>query len=128
MKTSENLGKECKRLSNQIKTITKGGTQKHSIETICKNIESFKNKIGQKKYYYLSELLGPSTFHAESLLSPLYLTSVKNNSDKQNKLVAWIYANEAWIDEIYNFIYMQNGVIKRAIVPLRESLEKRKLL
>ncbi|ARE80019.1 motility associated factor glycosyltransferase family protein [Campylobacter helveticus] len=128
IRTSENLGKECKRLSNQIKTITKGGTQKHSIETICKNIESFKNKIGQKKYYYLSELLGPSTFHAESLLSPLYLTSVKNDSDKQNKLVAWIYANEAWIDEIYNFIYMQNGVIKRAIVPLRESLEKRKLL
>ncbi|HEC1554420.1 TPA: motility associated factor glycosyltransferase family protein [Campylobacter upsaliensis] len=128
IKSSENLGKECKRLSNQIKTITQGNTQKHSLESICQNIETFKNKIGQKRYYYLSEILGPSTFHSESLLSPLYLSSVKNDSDRQNKLVAWIYANEAWVDEIYNLIFMQNGVIKRAIVPLRETLEKRKLL
>ncbi|HEC1569663.1 TPA: motility associated factor glycosyltransferase family protein [Campylobacter upsaliensis] len=128
IKSSENLGKECKRLSNQIKTITQGNTQKHSLESICQNIETFKSKIGQKRYYYLSEILGPSTFHSESLLSPLYLSSVKNDSDRQNKLVAWIYANEAWIDEIYNLIFMQNGVIKRAIVPLRETLEKRKLL
>ncbi|MEB2806559.1 motility associated factor glycosyltransferase family protein [Campylobacter upsaliensis] len=128
IKSSENLGKECKRLSNQIKTITQGNTQKHSLESICQNIETFKNKIGQKRYYYLSEILGPSTFHSESLLSPLYLSSVKNDSDRQNKLVAWIYANEAWVDEIYNFIFMQNGVIKRAIVPLRETLEKRKVL
>ncbi|EOC6268604.1 motility associated factor glycosyltransferase family protein [Campylobacter upsaliensis] len=128
IKSSENLGKECKRLSNQIKTITQGNTQKHSLESICQNIETFKSKIGQKRYYYLSEILGPSTFHSESLLSPLYLSSVKNDSDRQNKLVAWIYANEAWIDEIYNLIFMQNGVIKRAIVPLRETLEKRKVL
>ncbi|EAJ7388970.1 motility associated factor glycosyltransferase family protein [Campylobacter upsaliensis] len=128
IKSSENLGKDCKKLSNQIKTITKGDTQKHSLESICQNIETFKSKIGQKRYYYLSEILGPSTFHSESLLSPLYLSSVKNDSDRQNKLVAWIYANEAWIDEIYNLIFMQNGVIKRAIVPLRETLEKRKLL
>ncbi|EOA2862453.1 motility associated factor glycosyltransferase family protein [Campylobacter upsaliensis] len=128
IKSSENLGKECKRLSNQIKTITQGNTQKHSLESICQNIETFKNKIGQKRYYYLSEILGPSTFHSESLLSPLYLSSVKNDSDRQNKLVAWIYANEAWVDEIYNLIFMQNGVIKRAIVPLRETLEKRKVL
>ncbi|HEC1564920.1 TPA: motility associated factor glycosyltransferase family protein [Campylobacter upsaliensis] len=128
IKSSENLGKECKRLSNQIKTITQGNTQKHSLESICQNIETFKNIIGQKRYYYLSEILGPSTFHSESLLSPLYLSSVKNDSDRQNKLVAWIYANEAWVDEIYNLIFMQNGVIKRAIVPLRETLEKRKLL
>ncbi|ENZ0442543.1 motility associated factor glycosyltransferase family protein [Campylobacter upsaliensis] len=128
IKSSENLGKECKRLSNQIKTITQGNTQKHSLESICQNIETFKSKIGQKRYYYLSEILGPSTFHSESLLSPLYLSSVKNDSDRQNKLVAWIYANEAWIDEIYNLIFMQNGVIKRAIVPLRETLEKREVL
>ncbi|EAI8515002.1 motility associated factor glycosyltransferase family protein [Campylobacter upsaliensis] len=128
IKSSENLGKDCKKLSNQIKTITKGDTQKHSLESICQNIETFKSKIGQKRYYYLSEILGPSTFHSESLLSPLYLSSVKNDSDRQNKLVAWIYANEAWIDEIYNLIFMQNGVIKRAIVPLRETLEKRKVL
>ncbi|ELK5619265.1 motility associated factor glycosyltransferase family protein [Campylobacter upsaliensis] len=128
IKSSENLGKECKRLSNQIKTITQGNTQKHSLESICQNIETFKSKIGQKRYYYLSEILGPSTFHSESLLSPLYLSSVKNDSDRQNKLVAWIYANEAWVDEIYNLIFMQNGVIKRAIVPLRETLEKRKVL
>ncbi|ELH3499178.1 motility associated factor glycosyltransferase family protein [Campylobacter upsaliensis] len=128
IKSSENLGKDCKKLSNQIKTITKGDTQKHSLESICQNIETFKSKIGQKRYYYLSEILGPSTFHSESLLSPLYLSSVKNDSDRQNKLVAWIYANEAWIDEIYNLIFMQNGVIKRAMVPLRETLEKRKVL
>ena len=128
IKASESLGKECKRLSNQIKTITQDNTQKHSLESICQNIKTFKNKIGQKRYYYLSEILGPSTFHSESLLSPLYLSSVKNDSDRQNKLVAWIYANEAWVDEIYNLIFMQNGVIKRAIVPLRETLEKRKVL
>lgn len=128
IKASESLGKECKKLSNQIKTFTQANIQKHSLESVCQNIEAFKNKIGQKRYYYLSEILGPSTFHSESLLSPLYLSSVKNDSDRQNKLVAWIYANEAWVDEIYNLIFMQNGVIKRAIVPLRETLEKRKVL
>lgn len=126
---SDSLGKHCKRVSNQIKTITQNkGTRKLSLEEICKNIDAFKEKIHYGKYYFLSEILGPSTFHAESLVGPLYLKSVKNEEDRQNKLVAWIYANDAWIDEIYGLIYLQNGAIKKAIIPLREMLEKRKML
>ena len=129
MSLSDSLGKECRRLSNQIKSITQNKkNRKHSLEDICKNIDKFRAKINQGRYYYLAEILGPSTFHAESLLAPLYLQDVKNESDKQNKLLSWIYANEAWIDEIHNLIYLQNGIIKRAIVPLRELLEKRKIL
>ncbi|WP_297191893.1 motility associated factor glycosyltransferase family protein [uncultured Campylobacter sp.] len=129
----ENLAKECRRVSKQMTYFInpqskQNAKNKPSLTSVYQNLDKIKNKLGTKKYAFLGEVLGPNLHHYESSLAPLYLQNVLSEADKQNKMVAWIYAHEAWVDEVHNLTLLQNGVFKAAIVPLRELLEKRKLI
>ena len=126
----ENLARDCRRISKQMSAFIhpEKNKAKLSISLVYENLDKIKRKLGTKKYAFLAEALGPSLFHYESSLAPLYLQNVLSEEDKQNKMVAWIYAHEAWVDEVHNLTLLQNGVFKAAIVPLRELLEKRKLI
>ncbi|EKY3041893.1 DUF115 domain-containing protein, partial [Campylobacter coli] len=76
----------------------------------------------------LHEILGPSLYHEESLIAPIYIQSVNNESQRQNKILSWIYANESLIETIIDLIESQNIRIKKAIIPLQDELEKRNLI
>ncbi|OOX96171.1 PseE protein [Campylobacter coli] len=128
IKRSEKIAKELRKTGKQIRTLTQEIKQKYKLEQISKNIDEIKTKLASSNYAYLAEVLGPSIYHAESSLGELYLQNISNESDKQNKLIAWIYAHEAWIDEVHNLIVLQNGILKSAIIPLRDMVEKRKLV
>ncbi|WP_173939532.1 motility associated factor glycosyltransferase family protein [Campylobacter coli] len=128
IKRSEKIAKDLRKIGKQIRNLTQDIKQKYKLEQISKNIDEIKTKLASSNYAYLAEVLGPSIFHAESSLSELYLQNIGNESDKQNKLIAWIYAHEAWIDEVHNLIVLQNGILKSAIIPLRDIVEKRKLV
>ncbi|HEB9308754.1 TPA: motility associated factor glycosyltransferase family protein [Campylobacter coli] len=128
IKRSEKIAKELRKTGKQIRNLTQEIKQKYKLEQISKNIDEIKTKLASSNYAYLAEVLGPSVYHAESSLGELYLQNISNESDKQNKLIAWIYAHEAWIDEVYNLIILQNSILKNAIIPLRDMVEKRKLV
>ncbi|HEB9312527.1 TPA: motility associated factor glycosyltransferase family protein [Campylobacter coli] len=128
IKRSEKIAKELRKTGKQIRNLTQEIKQKYKLEQISKNIDEIKTKLASSNYAYLAEVLGPSVYHAESSLGELYLQNISNESDKQNKLIAWIYAHEAWIDEVHNLIILQNSVLKNAIIPLRDIVEKRKLV
>ncbi|HEB9342802.1 TPA: motility associated factor glycosyltransferase family protein [Campylobacter coli] len=128
IKRSEKIAKELRKTGKQIRNLTQEIKQKYKLEQISKNIDEIKTKLASSNYAYLAEVLGPSVYHAESSLGELYLQNISNESDKQNKLIAWIYAHEAWIDEVHNLIILQNSVLKNAIIPLRDMVEKRKLV
>ncbi|HEC1748875.1 TPA: hypothetical protein R1707_001613 [Campylobacter lari] len=51
-----------------------------------------------------------------------------NDSDKQNKLVAWITAHKSWLEEISELALVQEKALKIAIIPLQDILEKRNLI
>ncbi|ECC1369996.1 DUF115 domain-containing protein, partial [Campylobacter jejuni] len=63
-----------------------------------------------------------------SILTPLYLKDIKDESDKQNKLFAWIYAHESLIENIIELLEVQDKRLKIAILPLQDFLEKKKAL
>ncbi|EAH8899370.1 DUF115 domain-containing protein [Campylobacter coli] len=128
IKRSEKIAKDLRKTGKQIRNLTQEIKQKYKLEQISKNIDEIKTKLASSNYAYLAEVLGPSIYHAESSLGELYLQNISNESDKQNKLIAWIYAHEAWIDEVHNLIILQNGILKSAIIPLRDMVEKRKLV
>ncbi|EAH6860196.1 TPA: motility associated factor glycosyltransferase family protein [Campylobacter coli] len=128
IKRSEKIAKDLRKTGRQIRNLTQEIKQKYKLEQISKNIDEIKTKLASSNYAYLAEVLGPSVYHAESSLGELYLQNISNESDKQNKLIAWIYAHEAWIDEVHNLIILQNSVLKNAIIPLRDMVEKRKLV
>ncbi|WP_072228764.1 motility associated factor glycosyltransferase family protein [Campylobacter coli] len=128
IKRSEKIAKDLRKTGKQIRNLTREIKQKYKLEQISKNIDEIKTKLASSNYAYLAEVLGPSIYHAESSLGELYLQNISNESDKQNKLIAWIYAHEAWIDEVHNLIILQNGILKSAIIPLRDMVEKRKLV
>ncbi len=128
IKRSEKIAKELRKTGKQIRNLTREIKQKYKLEQISKNIDEIKTKLASSNYAYLAEVLGPSVYHAESSLGELYLQNISNESDKQNKLIAWIYTHEAWIDEVHNLIILQNSVLKNAIIPLRDMVEKRKLV
>ena len=128
IKRSEKIAKDLRKIGKQIRNLTQDIKQKYKLEQISKNIDEIKTKLASSNYAYLAEVLGPSIFHAESSLGELYLQNIGNESDKQNKLIAWIYAHEAWIDEVHNLIVLQNSILKSAIIPLRDMVEKRKLV
>lgn len=125
IRQSELIIKECKKVGKQIRALTQGKKQRLPLDTIFHNIEKLKDKLGTSKYGYLNEILGPSVFHNENSFAPLFLQNVENEAERQNKLVAWIYSSEALIDEIHNLVLLQNEVLKKTIVPLRDVLEKR---
>ncbi|EJP4489335.1 hypothetical protein NUR78_001647, partial [Campylobacter jejuni] len=52
----------------------------------------------------------------------------KNESERQNKLFAWLYAHESLIESIYDLTNTQNIILKKAIIPLQDELEKRNLI
>ncbi|EKJ5656162.1 motility associated factor glycosyltransferase family protein [Campylobacter coli] len=127
MNLSLNFKKECKKVQKQIYNLTHG-KNKLSLEQINQNVDKIKEKLSNKKYLFLQEILGPTLHHEQSILTPLYLKDIKDESDKQNKLFAWIYAHEALIENIIELLEAQDKRLKIAILPLQDFLEKKKAL
>ena len=127
MNLALNFQKECKKVRRQIHNLTHG-KNKLSLEQINQNIDKIKEKISSKKYLFLQEILGPTLHHEQSILAPLYLKDIKNESDKQNKLFAWIYAHESLMENIIELLEIQDKRLKIAILPLQNLLEKKKML
>lgn len=119
--------KECKKVKNQLASLKRGKT-KLTLEQINKNLDKFKTRLDSKRYGFLLEILGPTLYHEESLLTPLYFQNFQNESERQNKLFAWLYAHESLIESIFELVDTQNIILKKAIIPLQDELEKRKLL
>ncbi|HIC3276517.1 TPA: motility associated factor glycosyltransferase family protein [Campylobacter jejuni] len=127
MSLTQTFLKECKKVKNQLTSLKKGKS-KLTLDQINKNLDKFKTRIESKRYYFLNEILGPTLYHEESLLAPLYTQKISNESEKQNKLFAWLYAHESLIESIFDLVDTQNIILKKAIIPLQDELEKRKLL
>ncbi|ELV9679354.1 motility associated factor glycosyltransferase family protein, partial [Campylobacter jejuni] len=127
MNLSLNFKKECKKVQKQIHNLTHG-KNKLSLEQINQNIDKIKEKLSNKKYLFLQEILGPTLHHEQSILTPLYLKNIKDDSDKQNKLFAWVYAHEALMENIIELLEAQDKRLKIAILPLQDFLEKKKAL
>ncbi|WP_079755307.1 motility associated factor glycosyltransferase family protein [Campylobacter coli] len=127
MNLSLNFKKECKKVQKQIYNLTHG-KNKLSLEQINQNIDKIKEKLSNKKYLFLQEILGPTLHHEQSILTPLYLKDIKDESDKQNKLFAWIYAHESLMENIIELLEAQDKRLKIAILPLQDFLEKKKAL
>ncbi|EKQ0736803.1 motility associated factor glycosyltransferase family protein [Campylobacter jejuni] len=127
MNLSLNFKKECKKVQKQIHNLTHG-KNKLSLEQTNQNIDKIKEKLSNKKYLFLQEILGPTLHHEQSILTPLYLKDIKDESDKQNKLFAWVYAHEALIENIIELLEAQDKRLKIAILPLQDFLEKKKAL
>ncbi|WP_139858345.1 motility associated factor glycosyltransferase family protein [Campylobacter jejuni] len=127
MNLSLNFKKECKKVQKQIHNLTHG-KNKLSLEQINQNIDKIKEKLSNKKYLFLQEILGPTLHHEQSILTPLYLKDIKDDSDKQNKLFAWIYAHESLMENIVELLEAQDKRLKIAILPLQDFLEKKKAL
>ncbi|AXP08231.1 motility associated factor glycosyltransferase family protein [Campylobacter hepaticus] len=124
---SESFIKTCKKIKNQLKNL-KRGKQKLSLDDINKNLDKLKTKLELKRYAFLHEILGPTLYHEENILASLYVKNINNESEKQNKLFAWLYAHESLVESIFELISIQNQKIKIAIMPLQDELEKRKLI
>ncbi|EJQ2689064.1 MULTISPECIES: motility associated factor glycosyltransferase family protein [Campylobacter] len=127
MSLTQTFLKECKKAKNQLVSLKRGKT-KFTLDQINKNLDKFKTRMESKRYYFLNEILGPTLYHEESLLAPLYTQKINNESDRQNKLFAWLYAHESLIESIFELVDTQNIILKKAIIPLQDELEKRKLL
>ncbi|EAJ0982088.1 motility associated factor glycosyltransferase family protein [Campylobacter jejuni] len=127
MNLSLNFKKECKKVQKQIHNLTHG-KNKLSLEQINQNIDKIKEKLSNKKYLFLQEILSPTLHHEQSILTPLYLKDIKDDSDKQNKLFAWIYAHESLMENIVELLEVQDKRLKIAILPLQDFLEKKKAL
>ncbi|HEC1891940.1 TPA: motility associated factor glycosyltransferase family protein [Campylobacter jejuni] len=119
--------KECKKIKNQLASL-KREKSKLTLDQINQNLDKFKTRLDSKRYAFLLEILGPTLYHEESLLVPLYFQSFQNESERQNKLFAWLYAHESLIESIYDLTNTQNIILKKAIVPLQDELEKRNLI
>ncbi|OEV57519.1 PseE protein [Campylobacter jejuni] len=119
--------KECKKIKNQLASL-KREKSKLTLDQINQNLDKFKTRLDLKRYNFLYEILGPTLYHEESLLTPLYTQNFKNESEKQNKLFAWLYAHESLIESIYDLTNAQNIILKKAIIPLQDELEKRNLI
>lgn len=122
-----NFQKECKKILRKIQKITLKN-EYINMDDVVKDIDNIRNKLSNKKYFFLHEILGPSLHHEESLIAPIYTQSVNNESQRQNKILSWIYANESLIETIIDLIESQNIRIKKAIIPLQDELEKRNLI
>ncbi|NDJ26745.1 motility associated factor glycosyltransferase family protein [Campylobacter sp. MIT 19-121] len=127
MRISQRFIKKSKKIQKQLQGLTRG-VQTSTLDDINKSIDEIKKALDSKKTLYFKELLGPSLFHQELQSAPLYVQNFNNESERQNKLMAWIFSHEAWLEEIIDFLSIMEEKMKADIVPLREALEKRKLL
>ncbi|MCV3403187.1 motility associated factor glycosyltransferase family protein [Campylobacter sp. IFREMER_LSEM_CL2090] len=125
IKVNQNFLKECKKLHKELNSKSK---THYTIKELNSKIDKLKEKIESKKYIFLREILGPSLFHLESSFSKIYVNPMHNDSDKQNKLVAWITAHKSWLEEISELALVQEKALKIAIIPLQDILEKRNLI
>ncbi|EOI0503083.1 motility associated factor glycosyltransferase family protein [Campylobacter coli] len=122
---TETFKKESKKILRKIQNISKS---KYSFEEIVKNIDTAKEQLASKKYYFLREILGPTLYHEESLIAPIFVKTIHNESERQNKLLAWILAHESLFETIIDLLEVQNYRLKIAIMPLQNILEKKKLI
>ncbi|EAH5244321.1 DUF115 domain-containing protein, partial [Campylobacter coli] len=127
MNLTQTFLKECKKIKNQLVSL-KREKSKLTLDQINQNLDKFKTRLDSNRYNFLFEILGPTLHHEEGILSPLYVQSIQNESEKQNKLFAWLYAHESLIESIYDLTNTQNTILKKAIIPLQDELEKRNLI
>ncbi|TQR33811.1 PseE protein [Campylobacter sp. MIT 99-7217] len=127
MSQTQKMIKECKKILKQIHNLTSGKQHETPLE-LCERIDSVRELIESKKGFFVHEILSPSLFHQDSQLTPLYVKNISNEGEQQNKLVAWIFAHEAWLEEIINLSQVMISRIKYDIIPLQDRLEKRNLL
>ncbi len=121
------LIKEAKRVQKQIANIF-DSKKKHTLDEINANIDKFKEKLEAPRYSGIRQILGPTLHHEQNLLAPLYFGNITNEGERQNKLIAWIYAHNSLFETTIELLASQNEVLKSSVVPLREFLEKRKIL
>ncbi|ARJ56926.1 motility associated factor glycosyltransferase family protein [Campylobacter cuniculorum] len=123
----KNLVKEAKKIQGQIKNLF-NNKNKLTLDEINLNIDKFKTKLETPRYSAVRQILGPTFHHEQNVLAPLYFGDITNESERQNKLIAWIYAHNSLFESIVEILNAQNEVLKNSVVPLREFLEKRKIL
>ena len=119
--------KECKKVQKQLDSLIHG-KQTYTLNEINESIDKLKKRIENRKSLFCNEILGPSLNHQEAALAPLYAQSFENETERQNKLLMWIYSHEAWVEELIDLLEVFEESVKTHIVPLREELERRKVL
>ncbi|EAK0950210.1 motility associated factor glycosyltransferase family protein [Campylobacter lari] len=125
IKNSQKFLKECKRLH---KALNQKSNIRYTLNELNTQIDNLKQQLESNKFIFIQEAITPSLFHLESTFSKIYVHAIHNESDKQNKLVAWIEAHKAWIEDISEIINIQEKALKIAIIPLQDILEKRNLI
>ncbi|HEC1790931.1 TPA: motility associated factor glycosyltransferase family protein [Campylobacter lari] len=125
IKASNKFFKECKRLHKALNNQSK---IRYTPQELSAQIDTLKTKLESQKYIFLREVISPSLFHLESTISQIYVTPIHNESDKQNKLTAWILAHKTWLEDIAELTLIQEKALKIAIMPLQDILEKRNLI
>ncbi|EAH7655252.1 DUF115 domain-containing protein [Campylobacter coli] len=124
---SDNFVKKAKKIKNQISNL-RTNKSKYTLNEINQALDKFKERLISKKYSFLYEILGPTLHHEENVIAPLYVTNATNEGERQNKLVAWLYAHESLLETIIYLVSIQKERLKKTILPLQDELEKRKLI
>ncbi|WP_246059186.1 motility associated factor glycosyltransferase family protein [Campylobacter troglodytis] len=119
--------KDLKKILKQLQTVTIG-KQSYTLDEINLAIDKIKTRMEHKKSLFCNEILHPPLSHQEAALAPLYAQNFENEQERQNKLVMWIFSHEAWLEEIIDLLEIFQESLNKNIVPLREELEKRRLL
>ncbi|RTJ58414.1 motility associated factor glycosyltransferase family protein [Campylobacter jejuni] len=127
IKRGEGIVKECQKTLRKMQNVIRGN-QKYTLDEINLELDKIKKKIESKNFQFFLEILSPQLYHQELQLAPLYVKHFKDEGDKQNKLLAWIFAHEAWLEDIIDLIDVQNKNLKNAIIPLQDILEKKNLI
>lgn len=124
---SDSFVKKAKKIRNQILNL-RTNKSKYTLNEINQALDDFKEKLNSKRYSFLYEILGPTLHHEENVIAPLYVANITNDGEKQNKLVAWLYAHESLLETIIDLVLVQKERLKKAILPLQDELERRKLI
>ncbi|WP_038815095.1 motility associated factor glycosyltransferase family protein, partial [Campylobacter jejuni] len=127
MKRGEGVVKECQKILRKMQNVIRGN-QKYTLDEINLELDKIKKKLENKNFLFFIEVMSPQLYHQELQLAPLYVKNFKDEGDKQNKLLAWIFAHEAWLEDIIDLISAQNTNLKNAIIPLQDTLEKKNLI
>lgn len=124
---SDNFIKKAKKIKNQISKL-KINKSKYTLNEINQALDDFKENLTSRRYSFLYEILGPTLHHEENVIAPLYVANITNEGEKQNKLIAWLYAHESLLETIIYLVFVQKERLKKAILPLQDELERRKLI
>lgn len=124
----ENFLKHCKKIDRRIKKFIYSSKSRYSLDELVDELDLIKEKLNRKKYSHLSNVLSSLLYHHNLLSSKLYVQNINNESDKQNKLLAWVYSHESWLEDIIGILGVQNQRLKQAIIPLQDILEKKNLI